>query len=255
MITVALFTRRDAAPDVINVKDTKEMMHRIDMFFYGRDLRPEEGTQRETSPWMNRKKLTSEYIVIPKNIEYDHDIEYSTDDMFAVVKYANSGITEMEESDITDIKSALVKAITPEEKAKFRAESLLSEYYGIMFQKYRRIFAPFRDEHIERLRSALIHDVYQCHRWVEIINAAVNSGRHPVAANEADFDYMNFLLTAELDSLYQGLPRIQHPVYGEFESNRLLERALSDPKLKEMLIKALDPESIRICRSWDESRN
>ncbi len=248
MYTVALFKNRDSEPVIKHADNFGRLLDEKDLFFYGRILTNSERRYSNTSPWMNRMGLGTEYIIIPKYFEHDGDMRLAVSDKFAIVKKGESDLTVMLESDISKISTAIEDACTPEAVAEKKQEMAEAKYRGMLFQTYRAIYALEKDEHTQKLRNALIEDLPDCEHWADKIEETLKTAQAH-HKNEEEMYFFMFLLNTHYRAaiLSADIPNGIQDIYAPFYS---LKAALRDPVRKEMLIKALDAESLRIYREF-----
>ena len=154
----------------------------------------------------------------------------------------------MSESDIGKIKTSIEDECTPEAVARKKQKMEEEVYRGMLFQTYRVIYATADDKYTQKLRNALIEDSPDCEYWANVIEEALKTSKtHPKDKEEMHFfmflidrHYRAALLSADIPD---GIQDIYAPFYS-------LGAALRDPIKKEMLIKALDAESLRIYREF-----
>jgi len=246
MFTMLMYENNKSKPTVITVENEEKMTAKKDDFLFGRELTVSERTFSRTSPWMNRLVLGEKYIVVPKVLNHGHDVEKATSDRFVVVVYADNGFAVLNEDGVTEFGRVLEKALLPEEKAKYIARMREVEHYGTMFQYYRIIYAPESDDCINKLRDALQNDIDKCREWVAKLEEIIKAGKsHPKDKEELKFTV--FLINTDLRGRFACISAATESGIPDPDTFSL-KRALDDPELTKMLIRALEPESIRIIR-------
>lgn len=246
MQTIVLFENRQADPIIKHVEGFDKLLDAKDLFFYNRVLKDSERRWSKTSPWMNRMGLGEEYIIIPKHFGNEGDMRLAVSDRFAVVKTEGSGLATMSGSDIEKIKTTIEDECAPEAVAKKKQEWAEAKYKGVLFQTYRAIYACADDKYTQKLRNALMEDSSDCEYWANVIEKALKTAEtHPKDEEEMHFfmflidtHYKAAIFSAEIPG---GALDVYAPLYS-------LKAALQDPVKKEMLIKALDAETLRIYR-------
>ena len=273
MGSMLLFENRNTAPAAVAIDSYFDMIEKKDMFLFGRSLTTVERSHSTTSPWMNRICLEtkdSRYFIIPKNVHHGHDIEIATDKRFAVILFKGPEIsndTEVHEpvyadisaEDITEFYKVLEDMLTPKAKERYKAQASREDYCGMFFQYYRTIYAPEPDKNNKKLRDALENDINQCRAWAERIDKMKETAESH-ADKEEDALFNMFLIRTDARAIAIGTTEckavgvdlddgiIPEEVVSLVLEPFRLKGALRDPKLTEMLIKALEPESIQIIR-------
>lgn len=244
MQTIVLFENRQADPIIKHVEGFDKLLDEKDLFFYNRVLKDSERRWLKTSPWMNRMGLGEKYIIIPKHFKNEGDIRLAVSDRFAVVKTEESGLATMSGSDIEKIKTTIEDECAPKAVARKKQKWVEDNYKGMLFQTYRAIYAFADDKYTQKLRKALMEDSPDCEYWSKVIEDALKTAKtHPKDEEEMHFfmflidtHYKATMFSAEIQG---GALDVYAPLYS-------LKAALRDPVKKEMLIKALDTEALRI---------